>query len=202
LLVRAIFDSHSDNELISFYLDLREGCGNENRKHNQTAQKEEEERGEINMKNISFLVAFVATISLLSLTAKADILEEIPMFIEIDENVTLITGTPVSRVFSRATSTEREILEGESVKKNLLQITQINGRFYWTSRGNVELKHKISGFPTRSSASGRIPSTFFLLALCVSSHVAVPAGSSLRSVYSEVENARFDIARQWPLVNA
>lgn len=71
--------------------------------------------------------------------------ENLPTNIGISEKTASIVGIPKSRVDSNSTNTARRILSKEETQKSILSISHINGKFYWSSRENIELNHRISG---------------------------------------------------------
>ena len=63
----------------------------------------------------------------------------------ITEHTTAIVGTPKSQVISNGEATSRKVLSKEEAKNVSLQIVQVDGKFFWASRGNIELRHHVAG---------------------------------------------------------
>ncbi|MFH1878728.1 MAG: hypothetical protein ABH883_07980 [Candidatus Omnitrophota bacterium] len=65
--------------------------------------------------------------------------------LEITDNISIIRGIPRSRVDSNNAATERKVLDKEESEKSMLRITRRDGKFFWTSRGERELVHRVYG---------------------------------------------------------
>ena len=60
-------------------------------------------------------------------------------------NVNVIIGYPVHKTISDSKRTKRELLTDEDKEKSKVEITSINGAYYWTTRENTEMVRRVSG---------------------------------------------------------
>jgi hypothetical protein len=58
---------------------------------------------------------------------------------------TIFDGLPVSKIVSSSDGTEAIILTTQQRMKNRVVIEKRDDRYFWTTRGGVELEHRVSG---------------------------------------------------------
>ena len=78
-----------------------------------------------------------------------------PQSVQIPTTTTALEGIPTVRTDSGEGATTRHVLDKAEAATNLLRVRVVDGRYYWTSRGNRPLRLSSSGpFTYLSSEPG------------------------------------------------
>jgi hypothetical protein len=103
------------------------------------------------------LVTAIAILSLAARPARSPAQETAqPQKVEIPAAATALEGIPTVRIDSTEEGTQRRVLTAGEAAKNRLNVTVVNGTFYWTSRDNRPLQVSSTGeFTYLSSEPGK-----------------------------------------------
>jgi hypothetical protein len=135
------------------------------------------------MRRLIQTTVFVASVMAagLSLAAQGGIGQETarPQRVEIPVGTTSLEGLPTVRIDSAKDTTTRHVLDAAEAAKARLTIKVIDGQFYWTTRGNRQLRLDLSDrFTYFSSEPGQyIRMTRLNDKISYVEHVDVTSGS-------------------------